>query len=253
MPKRGILFAVAAMLACFSAVQAQEGLGARLSIDRLGDIQSGAYSTTNGLAFSLDRYAEKYLMRFAGEPETYVLYVDHGSLGGRVLKYDSGETALQVSGWGAVTIYTDAQPGGLPAERTGKSIVPALAPITLAEMQSAAQDEGEHLAYLRGLHIAFNADWAALAADAGLRALTFDAMQNTARGIDRFTANAAARVALIAKMDAVQLIAGGRPTISLRGRTLLVTFAPTQGFSGRASSHGIARALGQMFSIPTAG
>ncbi len=257
MPRRGILFAAVAMLACFGAVRAQEGLGQRLSVERLGDIQTGTYSASNGLAFSIDRYTDRnldrYLMHFIGDAETYVLYVDHGSLGGRVLKYDSGFTVLQVSGWGALTLYTDAQPGGLPAERTANSVPSAPRALSLAEMQTAAEDESEHLAYARGLHIAFVADWAALAADAALRALTFDAMQNAARGIDRFAANAAARAVLGAKMDSVQLVSGGRPTIALHGKTLLVTFVPAQGFGGRASSRGIARALGQLFSVPTAG
>src|ERR1700712_1518727 len=115
MPRRGILFAFVAMLACAGAVQAQDGM--RLSIDRLGDIRTGAYSISNGAVFTLDHYTDKYLMRFVGEPEIYVLYADSSSMGGRILKFDSGGTALQVSGWGALTIYTDAQPSGLPAER----------------------------------------------------------------------------------------------------------------------------------------
>ncbi len=253
MPRRGILFAVVAMLACFGAGQAQEGLSARLSNDRLGDIRPGTYSASNGLSFTIDRYAGRYLMHVASEPETYVLYADHASLGGLVLKFDSGGTALRVSGWGAVTVYTDAQPGGLPAERTADSARPALKTLSLAEMQSAAADEGEHLAYARNLHIAFSADWSELSADANLRALAFDALQNAARGIDRFAAIARGRAALIGALDQVHLTFGGRPTIELRGRTLVVTFVPAQGFAGRASSHGIARALGQLFAVPTAG
>ena len=251
MPRSGIVIALVAMLACIGAVRAQDGV--RLSIDRLGDIQTGLYTVSNGAVFSLDRYDDKYLMHLSGEPEIYVLYVDHGSLGGRVLKYDSGGTAMQISGWGAVTIYTDAQPSGLPAERTSDSSPPALLKLTLAEMQAAAADESEHLAYGRGLHVAFDADWGALAADAPLRALAFDAMQNAARGIDRFTSDAAARGALVGKIDSVYLTTGGRPTIALHGKTLTVTFVPSHGFAGRASSHGIARALGQLFSLPAAG
>ena len=110
-PRRGILFAFIAALACAGAVQAQNG-DVRLSIDRLGDVQTGAYAASTGAVFTISRYDDKYLMRFAGEPEIYVLYPDHASLGGRVLKFDSGGTAIQVSGWGAVTIYTDAQPAG---------------------------------------------------------------------------------------------------------------------------------------------
>ncbi|MEI9991062.1 MAG: DUF4908 domain-containing protein [Rhizomicrobium sp.] len=253
MPRRGILFAAIAMLASFGMVRGQEGLGARMSIDRLGDIQTGVYTTSSGTKFTLSAYAENYLLRFDGNPEIFVLYANHASLGGGVLKYDSGETALAVSGWGALTVYTDAQPGGLPAERTGSSAVPSLPPLSLAEMQKAAADEATHLAYARGLRIAFVADWAALADDSGLRALTFDAMQNAARGLDRFAENPAARALLGTRMDTVHMLTGGKPTIGLHGRTLMVTFVPAHGLVGRASSHGIARALGRLFDLPTAG
>jgi hypothetical protein len=254
MPKYGILIALTAMLAMAGIVRAQEGLGQRMSVERIGDIDTGTYTASNGTGFVLGQYAEKYLLRFANDPETFVLYVDHASLGGRVLKFDSGETALAVSGWGAVTINTDQAPGGLPADRSpGSGQIAAPPVLSLAEMQKAAADEAAHLAYARSLHIAFLADWAALAGDAALRALTFDAMQNAARGIDRFAANTAARAAMAAHMDSVRMVAGGRPTIALHGKTLMVTFSPTRGYEGRASSHGIARALGQMLALPTAG
>ncbi len=253
MPRFGILIAFVAMLASIGAGQAQDSLSARLATDRLGDIQTGTFSAGDGVNFTLNRASQNYLLRFISEPEIYVLYVDHGSLGGRVLKYDSGGTALMVSGWGAMTIYTDAKPGGLPAERTGDSMPPVLAPVSITAMQNAAGDEAEHLSYIYGLHLTFSADWTALAADPSLRALAFDALQNTARGIDRFAASAVARLAVTKKFDCVQMETGGRPTISLHGRTLFVTFVPSQGFIGRASSHGIARALGQLLSVPTAG
>ncbi len=252
MPAKGIVIALVASLAFAGAVRAQDSLGARLMMDRMGDIQTGAFSAGDA-RFSLVHYAEKYLLRFGGDPEIYVLYADQGSLGGRTLKFDSGATAVAISNWGGMTIYTDAQPSGLPADRSGDAEIPVLPAVSLAALQEAAQDEGQHLSYVRGLRIGFGADWAGLAADAALRALTFDAMQNAARGIDRFTANARARAALAAKMDQVQMTPGGRPTIALHGRTLLVTFVPPQGFAGRASSRGIARALGQLLSIPTPG
>jgi hypothetical protein len=251
MPKRGILLAAIAMLSGIGAVSAQEG--PRLAIERLGDIQTGLYSTSTGVTFSLDPYAGNYLLHIAGEREIFVLHVDHGALGGRLLKFDSGGVALQVSGWGAVTVYTDAQPGGLPAERTADSTAPALPPLTLADMQKAAGDEVEHLSYTRDLHLTFDTDWPALAGDAALRALTFDAMQNVARGIERFTASQPARAAFATRINAVHLGSGSRQTISLIGRTLIVTFVPSQGFAGRASSHAIAHVLGELFGIATQG
>jgi hypothetical protein len=252
MPKSGILFALMAMLACAGVARAQNELGARMSMDRIADVQTGSYSAGDRIKFSLDRYSGRYLLRFDGDQEIYVLYIGHGSLGGQVLNYDSGETALRVAGWGSLTLYTDAQLGGLPAERSGDSIAPVLTQISLSAMQNAADDEAEHLSYARRLRLSFGADWQALAVDPGLRALSFDAMQNAARGIDRFAASAAARAAVTAKIDTIHILTSGKPTIDLKGKTLNVTFNPSQGFAGRASSRGIARALGRLLSIPVA-
>lgn len=249
MPRSGILIALAAMLAGIGAVLAQDDVGSRMSMDRIADVHTGTYSAGDVIRFSLDRYAGRYLLRIDGDPEIYVLYANHGSLGGQVLKYDSGATAIQVAGWGAITIYTDAQPSGLPAERTGDSIAPVPSQISLADMQNAAGDEAEHLSYSRRIRLTFAADWSTLAVDPGLRALAYDTMQNAARGIDRFTTTAAARAALLSKIDSVQIVTSGKPTLSLHGKILNVTFNPAQGFAGRASSRGIARALGQLLSV----
>ncbi len=253
MPRRGFIIAAIALFLSAGTGLGQEGPAARLQGDRLGDIQPGAYTASSGLTFTLNRYDDKFLMRFGGDTEIYVLYPDHGSMGGLVLKYDSGAVAMAVSGWGAVTVYTDPQPNGLPAERTGDADPPTLSFVSLTAMQEAAVDEGTHLSYSRGLNINFNADWNALINDITLRKQTFDVMQNAARGIDRFATIPAGRAALSQRLDAVHIVIGGKPQIVLHNRTLLVTFSPSRGFAGRASSHGIARALGQMFSVPSAG
>ncbi|HEY6578281.1 MAG TPA: DUF4908 domain-containing protein, partial [Rhizomicrobium sp.] len=95
--------------------RATESVESRLSSDRLGSIASGTYLAADHIGFALDAAGPDYLLSFDGSPEIFVLHADNASLGGRVLKYDSGETALQVSGWGGVTLYTDAYPAGLPA------------------------------------------------------------------------------------------------------------------------------------------
>jgi hypothetical protein len=178
-----------------------------------------------------------------------VLYSDHASLGGRVLKYDSGETALQITGWGGITLYTDKRPGGLPAVRTGDSDPPSLPDVSLEEVKKAASDEAQHLAYLHRLNLSFNADWGTLADDAALRALCFDTLENTARGIDRFSAFSGGRRALITHVGAVLVATSGKPTLRLKGKSLTVTFDPDAGYAGRASSRAIARALGQLFDV----
>jgi hypothetical protein len=251
MAKGVIRFAFTVLLVCSSSARAQDELGARMLQERIGDVRPGTYSAGDQLKFTLNHYLDHYLLRFIGDTEIYVLNIDHGSLGGRVLKYDSGATALLVSGWSAITLYTDAQPSGLPAERTGDAIMPVVVPISLADMERAAGDEANHLAYARSVHLTFLADWPALAGNPAMRAFAFDALQNVARGIDRFAKSAAARTALVARIGSVQLMAGSRPLVTLKGRILNITFNPAQGFSGRASSRAVANALGELLSVPT--
>jgi hypothetical protein len=223
--------------------QAQESFEERLSMDRLGYIEPGTYLAADKIAFSLDADGANYLLRFDGSPEVYVLYTDNASLGGRVLKYDSGETALQVSGWGGITLYTDPDPRGLPAVRTGDSAAPAPPTTSVSDIQNAAQDDAEHLAYVRRLNLAFTADWSAIADNPAARACALDAMDNAARGLDRFAASAASREAVTRRVNMVMLSVAVRPAVMMNGKTLVVTFDPKRGFVGRASSRAIARAL----------
>ncbi|HWA88486.1 MAG TPA: DUF4908 domain-containing protein [Rhizomicrobium sp.] len=223
-------------------------MSTRLSREQVGDVQTGTY-TAGRITFTLDSYGDKYLIRFAGDPEIYVLYADRVPLGGRALKYDSGAVVIRVAGWGGMTLYTDTAAGGVPAERTGDTLPPSLGLISLTDMQNAAEDEAEHLAYSRRVHLNFTADWNALAGDAKLRAICFDAMENAARGIDRFLNFPKAHDAFVKRIDQVRMALGTKPLMFVTGKTLNITFNAQGGYAGRASSRGIARALGQLLSV----
>ncbi len=218
-----------------------------MSAARLGNVAPGAYLAADTVKFSLAQDGDNFLLRFDGDPEVFVLYTAHASLGGRELKYDSGETALQVAGWGGMTLYTDAAPNGLPAVRSGDAVPPAPANVSLGDMQNAAGDEAEHLAYTRGLRLNFTADWGALAGNGAVRAFAFDTLENTVRGIDRFSITAFGREALAKRVAMVMVALGAKPTLGLNGKTLIVTFNPEHGYDGRASSRAIARALEKVF------
>ena len=125
-----------------------------------------------------------------------------------------------------------------------------MAQISMQQMQSAADDETAHLSYVRGLHIAFFADPNAIN-DNNVRALTFDAMENAARGIDRFTANPNARNQFGQRVASVRMSISDKPYIKISDKVLIVTFNPRTGYFGRASSRAIATALGKVFGIPT--
>jgi hypothetical protein len=228
---------------------AQQLLGEKLYADHVGGIEPGIYSAGDNLRFTLDPYGDNYLLRITDQPEVFVLHADRASLGGRVLKFDSGTTALQVSGWGALTLYTDDQPAGLPAVREADSTPPVLPQVSLPDMQTAAQDESQHLGYSHQLHVSFLADWNVLANDANGRALLFDAMQNTTRGFDRFAARGDGRSAVMQKISSVKLMIGKSSSVLLSGRTLMVSIDPSRGYAGRFSSRAVAQSLARLLSV----
>jgi hypothetical protein len=241
--------AAALLLALSPPARAQGDFEQRIASERIGTIQPGNYLAADKLAFTLDLVDGNYLLRFETTPEVFVLYAGRASLGGRELKYDSGETALHISGWGGVTLYTDTNPGGLPAARTGESVPPDPVAVTVPEMQTAAQNDAQQLVSVRHQALPFTADWNAFEDNADARAFAKDAMDNAARGLMRFAAIPAGRQAIARRLDNVMLETSQRPTVALRGRTLVVTFNPGHGYVGRASSRAIARGLGTLFAV----
>jgi hypothetical protein len=249
---RGAVVGTILLAASASGAFAQQLLGEKLYADRVGGIEPGNYSAGDNVHFTLDPYGDKYLLRIADQPEVYVLHTDRASFGGRVLKYDSGGTALQVSGWGALTLYTDDQPAGLPAVREGDSTPPLPSQISLPDIQNAAQDEAQHLVYSHQLHVSFAADWNVLIADANARAFVFDAMQNAARGLDRFASRDDGRNALAQRVSSVKFVLGKMSAVQLSGRTLVVSVDAGHGYAGRESSRAVAQALSRLLSVKQA-
>ncbi|MGH6828399.1 MAG: DUF4908 domain-containing protein [Rhizomicrobium sp.] len=253
MKARAISFLCAITLLALGEAGAQEPadpMAARLSAEKVSDVAAGTYSADDDLTFTLLPYGDKYLLRFGNSPENFVLYGDRVALGGRELKYDTGALALKISVWGGVTLYTREAPGGLPATRTGDvSPEPALQ-VPAASLAQALGDEASHLAYIQHLRLRFSADAAILNGNDEARAYGFDTLVNTEMGIELLIASPAGRAAFTRSFDSVRIVEGDKPTIAISGRTLLVSFVPSAGAVGRASSRAIAYALGKMLSVP---
>jgi hypothetical protein len=228
-------------------------MSARLSAEKVGDVETGAFTAGDTLNFTLVPYADKYLLRFADSPEGYVLTVERIFLGGRVLHYDTGATALRVSVWGGMTLYTASAPGGLPATRIGDVVTVPRDPVSHDDLLAALADEESHLAYTLGLHLRFSAEPGVLAATEENRALAFDALVSAESGIERLVASPGGRQALARKFDMVRIVKSAKPGITVSGKTLLVSFAPSAGAAGRASSRQVAVELGKMLQITEAG
>lgn len=229
--------------------QTDSSMSARLSAERLSDVQPGEYNA-GGQDFVLGAYGDKYLMRLGAGRECYVLYADRAGLGGRVLKYDSGATALKVSVWGGITLYTHDVPDGVPATRV--SDLPAMRPaaVTMAQLNEALADETRHPAYIARYTPRFTMDPAILSGDDSAHALAFDTLINTEVGLEKLLSTNAGRNAVTRRIDTVRIIEGSKPTIRLSGGgALLVSFVTASGLAGRASSRAIAFALGKLLSV----
>lgn len=223
------------------------GMASRLAAERVGPLQPGLYSAGDG-NFTLAPYGPaRYLLRFSGRAENFVLSMDRGSLGAKLLKYDTGTTAIRVSVWGGMTLYTQDAPQGLPATYQGIAPAPDTLAVSAGELQTAFGDEASHLTYVQNVALKFSADPAVLSADAETRGRAFDAMVNAAMGIERYlAANPTGHRTLAKRINSVKVAEGGKPTITLSGQTLLVSFVPGEGHEGHASSLAIQQELSRL-------
>jgi hypothetical protein len=252
MKRTVIIFALALAGLFAMPLRAADSLNARLEAGQLGNIEPGKYSAGDNITFTLRRWNEKFLLQLTGDPEVYVLSAGQASLGGRVLKYDSGATAMHISGWGGMTLYTDDSPSGLPAMRLSDADLPPPMTTKLNDLKKAANDEAAHLEYVRGVKLAFTADWDRLAGSPSLWPIAFAAIEHAGRGIERFTANRQAMLA-IHRVGTVRIAMGPGPALAFAGRTIVITFNADNGFMGLASSRAIARQLAVALSVPRAG
>lgn len=202
----------------------------------------GFYFANDDFKFTI---AHKYgvtLLRFAGDDEVFVLSVERGAVGSRLLKYDTGDVALQVTGYGAVTLYTSTAPGGLPADRTGEGQPINFQVPTMSALRAQAQRLSEILEQVTNLQVTFDADWSHID-DGAARYLTLDAMRITARALRGLCANRVNEAQLIAKVRSIRIVRGGKGDVTLHNGELEITIAPAYGLRGRLSSLATARAI----------
>ena len=227
------------------------GMASRLAAERMSTVLPGRYSAGENGVFILEPYgAAKYLLSFVGHTENFVLTVERASLGAKMLKYDTGATALRVSVWGGLTLYTQDAPQGAPATYQGTTPPSQALTISVGELQTAVNNEASHLAYVQNIALKFSADSAILTADPETRGRAFDALTNAAVGIERFlAATPGARAILAKRINSVKVAEGGKPTIALLGQMLLVSFVPGEGHEGHASSLAIQQELAKLLAL----
>lgn len=256
---RHLFFIMALSLAAAPAAVAQldagpgmpPGMASRLAAEPVSAVQPGLYSAGEHDSFTIEPYGtNRFLLRFAANPEIFVLTMERSSLGTKVLKYDTGATALRVSVLGTMTLYTHDAPQGLPASFQSDAPQPQALAISAYELTTAFGDESSHLGYVQNIALKFSADPAVLSGDPETRGRAFDAMTTAATGIERFVAaQPPARQILGKRINSVKLAEGGKSTVAISGQTLIVSFVPSEGHEGHESSLAIQQELTKLLMV----
>lgn len=205
--------------------------------------QAGAYLAGDNMRFMLERYRDVERLRFSGNDESYYLTIEPAALGGRVLKYDSGDVAIQVAGWGGVTIYTKEKPNGIPAERLSDAPAQADAGSVMPDAKTLAQRLSEEIQSRTTLTIGFRANWEALNQSDVTRALATDALRNATAAIERTVTSRKVGQQMLAQFGIVRIVLASDSSAAIADKLLTLHIAPTRGLAGRPSSLAILKAI----------
>ena len=207
--------------------------------------EAGHYYAGEGVEFLVDHNGEagNARLRFVGDEEIFYLSSDPSTLGGRVLKYDTGDVALAVSSWGGVTLYTRSAPNGLPAERMGDA--PALdpEPLSAGEVQNFAQTLARTLEERENLSVGFAANWDRISRGNRVRALAADSMRNATNALSELASMAETKSAYAERIKVIRVIASNSTDISVINDTVTISLDANGEPWERPSSRSIIEAI----------
>lgn len=207
--------------------------------------ENGHYYAGEGVEFLVDHNGEdgNARLRFVGDEEIFYLRSDPSTLGGRVLKYDTGDVALAVSSWGGVTLYTPSAPNGLPAERM--SDAPSLdpEPLSAGEVQGFAQSLARTLQERENLSIGFAANWDRITRGNRIRALATDSMRNATYALAELARMAETKSEYAERIKVIRLIASNETDISVTNDTVTISINANGEPWERPSSRSIIKAI----------
>ncbi len=205
----------------------------------------GRYLAEDRLRFMVVHNDDQIRLRFIGNDEVFYLTSEPAPLGGRVLKYDTGEVVLQVAGWGGVTLYTADEKSGVPAELADDDtddFDPK--PVAAKDLKSFAAKLAQGLVTNGDFAVGFTANWDDLMGADGqdARPLAVDSMRNAAYALSQI-AKGPKRAAVAQRFHLVRVVESAQPGLKLQEGTLVISFAPSIGLGSRPSSLAIARVL----------
>ncbi len=214
--------------------------------------RDGTYAAGDKLEFELDHQGDQVRLRFSGSDEVFYLISEAAPLGDRVLKYDTGDPALRVTGWGGVTLYTPDAKTGVPAEYSdviGNLNPP---PVAARDVKRFAAGLAKEVDTHADIAVGFAADWDELSRSEPVRILACDAMRNASYALEQ-QATGAGRNSLSEAVHVVHILEGNSASAVVHRGILTVTIVPKLGPSARPSSLTISRALEAAFSSAVKG
>jgi Domain of unknown function (DUF4908) len=236
-------FAVALLGGGTMVASAQQAPPARILLAPAAPLpRDGTYTVGDSLGFIIDHHNGRVRLRFVDADEIFYLSNEAAPLGGRILKYDTGATALQVTGWGGVTLYTAEAQSGLPAEYADvvQNVDPS--PVEGKDVKPFASRLAQELSFREDFAVGFAADWSGLAQNESDRVLGCDAMRNATYALQH-VAKTEKRTAAVDKVHIVRVMAGEKPGAAYKQGVLTVTYASKAGAAARPSSLAIAKVL----------
>ena len=219
-------------------VQAEQNRSLHDRLYSRGLPQTGAYVTSSGVEFVLDRSGSRPLIRFGGSQEIWVLHPSSAPRGDVLYRNDAGDLVLRITRSGGLTLYTPSEPAGTPASLAGPA----------SGLRSADLSMNQLAGYLLSQSlIASNAVGHLVELD--VRLVSPDAYA-TLPDVVPVAVQALARMARSSNLREkatqvriIQIVEGPRAAVAYRGGVLRITIDPDQGAAGRPSSARIVRTL----------
>lgn len=205
--------------------------------------EEGRYLAGDNIEFWIDTQGDEVRLRFPDKEEVFYLTGEPSSLGSRVFKYDTGDVALAVSGWGGLTLYTDDVPNGIPAEFMGEAPNLDPRPVTARQTQILAAELARGLDRELDHEVGFAADWNRISRGNRVRTLATDSMRNASYALASLSERPESKAATTARIRLVRIIAADAPSVKVENGVVTVTFDANGEASGRPSSRAIREAI----------
>jgi hypothetical protein len=197
------------------------------------------YEVDSGGGFVLDRSGAHPLIRFDDNPEVWSLSVSRGPRGDLIYWNDLEQPLLRITKFGGVTVYTARRPEGSAASMDGPASPIRLRSVGVVGLARALFEASSRSTHAAQHLVAYDAP----NANPGNDGLIADAALVTSEAMAGLASRPGGR-ALINRISRVSLRSGHEPGVLVRGGSLVISIAPSQGLAGRPSSLRIQQALG---------